>query len=81
MVAKREASRSGTRQRASAAPAGLEIAFKVEPGRSTTTIGDEVGDQAPVTPEMELAKIVGAHDPDEMDARRAALEPAQACHK
>ena len=39
MVAKRVASRSGTRHGASAAPAGLEIAFKVEPGRSTTTIG------------------------------------------
>ena len=38
-VAKREASRSGTRQRTSVAPAGLEIAFRVEPGRSTTTIG------------------------------------------
>jgi hypothetical protein len=39
MLAKREASRSGILQRASVAPAGLEIAFKVEPGRSTTTIG------------------------------------------
>ena len=39
IVAKRVASRSGTRQPARAAPAGLEIAFKVEPGRSTTTIG------------------------------------------
>ena len=37
--AKRVASRSGARQRASAAPAGLEIAFNVEPGRSTTRIG------------------------------------------
>src|SRR5580693_4427720 len=39
IVAKRVASRSGALQRASAAPAGLEIAFNVEPGRSTTTIG------------------------------------------
>ena len=39
IVAKRVASRSGTRQRARAAPAGLEIAFKVDPGRSMTTIG------------------------------------------
>jgi hypothetical protein len=39
IVAKRDASRSGTLQRASAAPAGLEIAFKVEPGRSMTAIG------------------------------------------
>src|ERR1700722_1705796 len=30
-----------------------------------------------MTPQMELAKVVGAHDPDEMDARRSALEPAQ----
>src|SRR3984885_361193 len=30
-----------------------------------------------MTPQMELAKVVGAHDPDEMDARRSALKPAQ----
>jgi hypothetical protein len=39
ILAKREAFRSGILQRASAAPAGLETAFKVEPGRSTTAIG------------------------------------------
>ena len=28
-----------------------------------------------MTPEMELAKVVGAHDPDEMGAWRALSEP------
>ena len=28
----------------------------------------EISDRSPMTPEMELAKVVGAHDPDEMDA-------------
>ena len=30
-----------------------------------------------MTPKMELAKVVGAHDPDEMDARRSVFEPAK----
>ena len=81
MVAKRIASRSGTRKRASAAPAGLEIAFKARARSIDDDDGREIGDRSPMPPKMELAKVVRAHDPDKMDARRTTLEPHEACHR
>ena len=38
---------------------------------------DEVGDVAPVTPEMELSEVVRSHDPDEPDSRSAPREPGE----
>ncbi len=37
----------------------------------------EVGDRAPMAPAMELPEVVRAHDPDEMDGRRVALDPCE----
>ena len=37
----------------------------------------EISNRPPMTPEMELAQVVGAHDPDEMGAGRPALEPEE----
>lgn len=34
--------------------------------------GQEMGDLPPMSPKMELAKIIGAHDPDEMNFRIVA---------
>ena len=44
----------------------------VAPGRSMTAIGKGHGDLPPALPAVEVAEIVGAHDPDEIDARIAA---------
>ena len=58
------------------APARPEVALSVEPGRSTTRSarGRRARDVAPAN---EPPQVVRAHDPDEMDARRAALDRGQ----
>ena len=51
------------------------------PGASTRTVDDsdrdEVGDVAPVPPEVELPEVVRPHDPDEPGSWRASHEPGE----
>ena len=59
---------------------GVRRAAAQGPQRRARAIHDEnwheIGDGSPVTPEMKLAQIVGAHDPDEAHASRSPLQPS-----
>ena len=77
MAANRAASRSGTRKRRKRRAGRARDRLQRRAGAVDDGDRRKLGDQSPAPPEMKLAQVVGAHDPDETDARRAAPEPRQ----